>query len=109
VSALKRVIGSGAVALSVSAAGCGGASHHPPAASSRPLSAEQRLNLGVTAIVAVIGGDHVRSSGIVIDGSRGLVLTAAHSIWGATSLRLTTGVALVYGRVVGRAPATTSP
>jgi hypothetical protein len=97
-------MGSGAVALSVGAAGCGGASHHAPAAPSRPLSAEQRLNLGVTAIDAVIGGDHVRSSGIVIDGNRGLVLTSAHSIWGATSLRLTTGVALVYLALIQTQP-----
>ena len=103
VAALRSLIGGCAVALGAVAAGCGGASPQP-AAPSRPLPVEQRLNLGVTAIDAVIGGDRVTSSGIVLDGQRGLVLTSAQSIWGATSLRLSTGVGIVYGRIVARAP-----
>jgi S1-C subfamily serine protease len=91
------------LALGLVAAGCGQASEQPTAAA-KPLSAAQRLNLGVTAIDAVIGGDRVRSSGIILDGGNGLVLTSAHSIWGASSLRLTTGVGIVYGRIVARAP-----
>ena len=64
----------------------------------------QRLELGLVAIDARIGGDPVRSSGTVIDADDGLVLTAAHSIWGATSLRLSTGVGVLHGRIVARAP-----
>jgi S1-C subfamily serine protease len=66
--------------------------------------AERRLNLAVVAIDARIGADTVRSSGIVLDPDRGLVLTSAHSIWGATSLRVATGLGLLYGRIVARAP-----
>jgi S1-C subfamily serine protease len=89
----------------VCAAGCGGGGkgHRTPARPDPP-SAGQQLNLGVAAIDALIGGDVESSSGIVLDGSRGLVLTSAHSIWGATSMRVTTGVGIVYGRIVARAP-----
>ena len=43
-------------------------------------------------------------SGFVIDGDRGLVLTAAHSVWGARSLKLATGLGVLHGRIVARAP-----
>ena len=69
-----------------------------------PLTAEQRLNLGVVAVDARIGGDRVRSSGTVIDPEAGLVLTSAHGVWGATSLRVTTGLGVLHGRIVARAP-----
>jgi hypothetical protein len=62
------------------------------------------LQFGIVAIDARVGGDVVRSSGVVIDADKGLVLTTAHSIWGATSLRLTTGVGVLHGRIVARAP-----
>src|SRR5690349_2051042 len=39
-------------------------------------------------IVARIGGDTVRSTGVVFDGPRGRILTTTHSIWGATSIKL---------------------
>jgi hypothetical protein len=68
--------------------------------------APQPLELGLVAIDARVGGDLVRSSGTVIDADAGLVLTAAHSIWGATALRLSTGVGLLHGRIVARAPCT---
>ena len=67
------------------------------------LSREQ-LNLGVVAIDARIGDRRVRSSGAVIDGRAGLVVTSAHTVWGATSLRLTTGLGILHGRLVARAP-----
>ena len=51
-----------------------------------------------------IGDDLVYSSGTVIDADAGLVLTTAHSVWGATSLRLDTGVGVLHGRIVARAP-----
>jgi S1-C subfamily serine protease len=64
----------------------------------------QQLELGVVAIDARIGAERVRSSGAVIDARSGLVVTAAHTVWGATSLRLTTGLGVLHGRLVARAP-----
>ena len=81
--------------------GCGG--DDAPAVAP-PLTAEQRLNLGVVAVDARIGDDRVRSSGTVIDPEGGLVLTSAHGVWGATSLRVTTGLGVLHGRIVARAP-----
>jgi S1-C subfamily serine protease len=63
-----------------------------------------RLELGVVAIDARIGDRRVRSSGAVVDARAGLVVTSAHSVWGATSLRLTTGLGVLHGRLVARAP-----
>jgi hypothetical protein len=62
------------------------------------------LEFGIVGIDARVGGDAVRSAGVVIDADQGLVLTSAHSVWGATSLRLTTGVGILQGRIVARAP-----
>jgi S1-C subfamily serine protease len=62
------------------------------------------LQLGVVAIDARIGDDRVESSGTVVDSRAGLVVTSAHTVWGATSLRLTTGLGILHGRVVARAP-----
>jgi S1-C subfamily serine protease len=81
-------------------AGCGG---DDPPAPPQPLSSEQRLNLGVVAIDARIGGDRVRSSGTVVDADEGTVVTAAHSVWGATSMRVTSGLGVTHGRIVARA------
>jgi S1-C subfamily serine protease len=67
-------------------------------------SLRDRLNLGVVAVDARIGSDRVRSSGVVIDSRAGIVLTSAYTVWGATSLRLTTGLGILYGRPVARAP-----
>jgi S1-C subfamily serine protease len=72
------------------------------ATSQQPSS--ERLNLGVVAIDARIGDRRVRSSGAVVDGRAGLVVTSAHTVWGATSLRLTTGLGVLHGRLVARAP-----
>ena len=80
--------------------GCGDAAQ-PSAA---PPPAAQRLDLGVVGIDARIGDDAVRGSGFVIDGERGLVLTAAHGVWGARSLKLSTGLGVLHGRIVARAP-----
>jgi S1-C subfamily serine protease len=92
------IVGIGLIAVFLT--GCGGSESSAPP----PLTAQQKLNLGVVAIDARVGGDRVRSSGTVIDGDAGLVLTAAHSVWGATSLRVTTGLGVLHGRIVGRAP-----
>jgi hypothetical protein len=72
--------------------------HAPAAQSNDPLE------FAAVAIDAIVGGDAVRSSGVVVDADKGLVLTTAHSVWGATSLRLTTGVGVMHGRIVARAP-----
>ena len=63
-----------------------------------------RLSLGVVAIEARIGKERVRSSGAIVDARAGLVVTTAHTVWGATSLRLTTGLGILHGRLVARAP-----
>jgi hypothetical protein len=67
---------------------------------------DDRLAFALVGIDARVGGDEVRSAGAVIDADAGLVLTAAHPVWGATSLRLSTGVGVLHGRIVARAPCT---
>jgi len=100
-STTVRLLSLVALCALAGAAGCGGSSKpKPPAAPSK----DRLLSLGVVAVEARIGGDQVRSSGTVIDGQRGLVLTTAHSVWGATDLRVTTGIGVLHGRVVARAP-----
>jgi hypothetical protein len=69
-------------------------------------SDDERLEFAIVGVQAQVGGDVVRSSGVVIDADAGLVLTSAQSIWGATSLRLNTGVGVLHGRIVARAPCT---
>jgi S1-C subfamily serine protease len=87
--------------VTVAVNGCGDAKRPSSAA---PAPAAQRLDLGVVGIDARIGNDATRGSGFVIDGERGLVLTAAHSVWGARSLKLSTGLGVLHGRIVARAP-----
>jgi S1-C subfamily serine protease len=87
------------VMLSAAVVACGGGEQRQPAA-----TPAQRLELGVVAIGARIGDDAVRSSGIVIDGNAGLVVTTAHSVWGARSLKLATQLGVLHGRIVARAP-----
>src|SRR3954467_4888478 len=67
-------------------------------------SGDDPLEFGIVGIDARVGGDAVRSSGVVIDAHKVPVLPTAHSVWGATSLRLTTGVGVLHGRIVARAP-----
>jgi S1-C subfamily serine protease len=62
------------------------------------------VNPAVVAVDARIGTQPVHASGIVIDSDHGLVLTSAHDVWGATSLRLTTALGILHGRIVARAP-----
>ena len=61
-----------------------------------------RLDLSVVAITARIGSETVESAGAVVDGERGLILTTAHGVWGARSLRVSTGIAVLHGRIVAR-------
>jgi S1-C subfamily serine protease len=87
------------VVVSAAVVGCGGAERKPVAA-----PPAQRLDLGLVAIGARIGDDSVRSSGIVVDAGAGLVVTTAHTVWGARSLKLATPVGILHGRIVARAP-----
>jgi hypothetical protein len=63
-----------------------------------------RINLGVVAVEARVGGDLVHGSGTVIDADRGLIVTSARTVWGATSLKVDTGLGVLHGRIVARAP-----
>jgi S1-C subfamily serine protease len=85
------------VALAVTA-GCGSTSQPVP----REEAPAERLDLGVVAVTARIGGDREESAGVVLDAERGLVLTTAHSVWGARSLKVATGIAVLHGRIVAR-------
>jgi S1-C subfamily serine protease len=98
-----RFSGAAAVGLTaVALASCGGTTHSvAPAATAAPV---QSVNPSVVAVDTRIGGRSVHASGIVIDGDNGLVLTSAHDVWGATSLRLTTALGVLHGRIVARAP-----
>jgi S1-C subfamily serine protease len=87
------------VILSATVVACGSGDRRQAAA-----TPAERLQLGVVAIGAQIGDDAVSSSGIVIDGEAGLVITTAHSVWGARSLKLATQLGVLHGRIVARAP-----
>lgn len=71
--------------------------------SGQTAAPSQRLNLSVVAIDATIGGDKVRASGTVVDADDGLVLTTARAVWGATSVKVATGLGVLHGRIVARA------
>jgi S1-C subfamily serine protease len=77
---------------------------HGPARAAEPVVAQDRLNLGVVALDARIGADRVHSSGLVLNADEGLVLTSAHAVWGATSLKIATALGVFHGRIVARAP-----
>ena len=82
---LRQTSRTGAVAVAVAvaalvAAGCGSRAADPPAGSA--VAPPDRLRLALAGVTARIGHDEVRSSGLVLDAGRGLVLTTAHSVWG---------------------------
>src|SRR3954471_6372081 len=85
----------------VAVSGCG----HSSTSSAPPRAkAQERMDFAVVGVDARIGGEDVRGAGFVIDGPRGLVLTAAHAVWGARSIKLSTGLGVLHGRIVARAP-----
>src|SRR4051812_43642162 len=86
--------------LTLTGVACGSSEPRPAA----PLSPAQRLALAVTGVDARIGTSEARGSGIVIDAQRGLVGTAAHTVWGARTLKIATRVGVLHGRIVARAP-----
>src|SRR3954454_16297367 len=85
----------------IAVSGCGHSS--TPSAAPR-AKAQERMDFAVVGVDARIGGEDVRGAGFVIDGPRGLVLTAAHAVWGARSLKLSTQLGVLHGRIVARAP-----
>ena len=91
-----------AAATLVALAGCGGASDRPAPRTAAAAPPVGRLDLSVVAITARIGGEREFSSGVVVDEDRGLILTTAHGVWGATSLKVATGIAVLHGRIVAR-------
>jgi S1-C subfamily serine protease len=93
--------GIAAIALLAATAGCGGTSGTAErrAAAASPAA---RLDLSVVAVTARIGGDREQSAGVVVDADRGLILTTAHGVWGARSRKVSTGVAVLHGRIVAR-------
>jgi S1-C subfamily serine protease len=94
-SNMPRWTAAGALAAAVFA-GCGDSGLE------RTVAPAERLDLSVVAITAHIGRDTVQSAGAVVDADRGLILTTAHSLWGARSLRVSTGIAVLHGRIVAR-------
>jgi S1-C subfamily serine protease len=91
-----------AAALLVAIAGCGGSSDTAPSNAAAATAPAGRLDLSIVAVTARIGGELEYSSGVVVDEDRGLILTTAHGVWGATSLKVATGIAVLHGRIVAR-------
>jgi S1-C subfamily serine protease len=88
-----------AATLIVVLTGCGAAD---PGDLRDATAAAERLDLSVVAVDARIGGELERSSGVVVDTDRGLIVTTAHGVWGARSLKVSTGIAVLHGRIVAR-------
>jgi putative serine protease PepD len=114
-----RLLVSGLVLCLAFAAGCGGDGGSGPSAGSPAAGGTagtgaagtngedgvtRTADLATVSISADIGGDEIRSSGVVIDADAGLVLTSAHTTWGARSLKLGTNVGVLHGRIVARDP-----
>src|SRR5690349_16246673 len=87
-------------AICVAAVAVGGCGHGSGPSAAPGANTRERLDFAVVGVEARIGGDQVRGSGFVIDGRDGLVLTAAHAVWGARSLKLSTGLGVFHGRIV---------
>jgi S1-C subfamily serine protease len=91
-----------AIVLLAVVAGCGGSSDAPPAQRPAATTPAQRLDLSVVAVTARVGGERVESGGVLVDVDRGLIVTTAHGVWGARSLKVATGIAVLHGRIVAR-------
>jgi len=90
-----------AAMLMVVLSGCG-ASGPAPERRAAATAPPARLDLSVVAVTARIGNDAENSSGVVVDTDRGLILTTAHGIWGARSLKVSSGIGVLHGRIVAR-------
>jgi hypothetical protein len=95
---------SGALVLVIAAAAFASLLRAGEAGAPQPAAVDDRIDLGVVAVEARVGGDLVHGSGTVIDADRGLIVTSARTIWGATSLKVDTGLGVLHGRIVARAP-----
>jgi S1-C subfamily serine protease len=93
-----------ALLLAMAAAGCASERMERSRPGAPPADPRARLGLSVVALDALIGRDRVHGSGIVIDAARGLVVTTARGVWGARSLRVGSGLGVLYGRIVARDP-----
>ena len=107
-SSRRRIRGGVLVAATAAVlAGCGGSGDDaaPPAAErAATMPEEVRADLGVVTLDARIGRVGARSAGVVVDARRGLILTTAHSLWGAHSLKVETGLGVLHGRILARDP-----
>jgi S1-C subfamily serine protease len=114
-----RLLLSGLLLCAAFAVGCGGQGDSTPSSGSSAENAPagtgaagandeaavgRTADLATVAISADIAGDEINSSGVVIDADAGLVLTSAHTVWGARSLKLATNVGVLHGRLVARDP-----
>ena len=97
----------------LAAAGCGGsggdaaparAGTAAPAERAAATGPDARADLGVVRLDARIGRVGQRSAGVVVDADRGLILTTAHTLWGAHSLKIATGLGVLHGRILARDP-----
>ena len=91
-----------AIAVLAATPACGGASDTARPRTAAAAAPSGRLDLSIVTVAARIGGEREYSAGVVVDDDRGLILTTAHGIWGATSLKVSTGIAVLHGRIVAR-------
>jgi S1-C subfamily serine protease len=103
-SSMRRGRWTAAIAFAglATTAGCGSSGEPSPQRAAATQPPADRLDLSVVAVTARIGGDREESAGVVLDADRGLILTTAHGVWGARSLKVATGIAVVHGRIVAR-------
>jgi S1-C subfamily serine protease len=80
--------------------GCGG--HVPPAPADAAAPVAAPAAAAVVALRATVAGDRVDGAGAMIDASRGLILTTTHTLWGASSMKVSTSLGVVFGRIVAR-------
>ncbi|MCU1677794.1 MAG: extracellular solute-binding protein [Frankiales bacterium] len=83
-------------------AGCGGG--QAPSGDGVPRDLRVRVADATVAVVGRVGERVVRQTGTVVDARQNLVVTTAHSLWGARSLKLDTTLGTLHGRVVALAP-----
>jgi S1-C subfamily serine protease len=101
-SSMRRGLCLGLIGALATTAGCGSSGEAVPPRAAPTETLAERLDLGIVAVTARVAGDRVESAGVVLDAERGLILTTAHSVWGARSLKVATGIAMLHGRIVAR-------
>jgi S1-C subfamily serine protease len=108
-STLIRGISTAVAASALLTGGCvfSGADDDGPAPAERARTATAadpaaRADLGVVGLDARIGDVRRQSAGVIVDADRGLIVTSAHSLWGARSLKVATGLGVLHGRILAR-------